>query len=64
MAEGERRDIMGPNSDPTEAELALVMREARDAAVRRWAEAQERMRQRLEDAVETALARPQPPEVP
>ena len=52
-----RRDIMAPDTEPTDEELAVVMREARDLALQRKAEADEWMRKQLEQALREASAR-------
>ena len=44
------RDLMAPDTEPTDEELALVMREAREAAVRRRAIADAWIAARLEEA--------------
>ncbi len=51
---------MAPDTEPTDEELALVMREARDEAVRRNNEADEKLRLQIEDAIRVAAARPRP----
>ena len=53
----QHRDLMAPDTEPTDEELALVMREARDLALLRKAESDEWMRQQLAEAVRAALAR-------
>ena len=53
-----RKDIMAPDNEPTDEELAVVMREARDVARQRRAQAMERLHQQVEEAVREALARP------
>lgn len=53
-----RRDPMAPNSEPTDEELSVVMREALDLALARKAVSDEWMRRQLADAVREALARP------
>ena len=53
----QHRDLMAPDTEPTDEELALVMREARDLALQRKAESDEWMRQQLAEAVRAALAR-------
>ena len=55
-----QRDLMAPDTEPTDEELALVMREARDEAVRRNAKADEKLRLQIEDAIRAAAARPRP----
>lgn len=54
------RDIMGPDSEPTDEELELVMTEARDVARARWAAARVLLQQRIDDAVREARSRPHP----
>jgi len=44
------RDLMAPDTEPTDEELALVMREARDLAVQRRAAADAWVAARLEEA--------------
>jgi len=44
------RDLMAPDTEPTDEELALVMREARETAVRRRALADAWIAARLEEA--------------
>ena len=56
----ERKDIMAPDNEPTDEELALVMREARDLAMRRRAAGDQWMREQLAAAVREAMARPRP----
>ena len=51
------RDIMAPDTEPTDEELAIVMRAARDAALARRAKSDEWMRQRLAEAVRKAHER-------
>lgn len=51
---------MAPDSEPTDEELAVVMREARDLALYRKAASDAWMRTQLADAVREALARPRP----
>jgi hypothetical protein len=57
------RDLMAPDTEPTDEELALVMREAREAAVRRRAIADAWIAARLEEARrfgrENSRARPE-----
>jgi hypothetical protein len=48
------RDLMAPDTEPTDEELALVMREAREAAVRRRAVADAWIAARLEEATRFA----------
>lgn len=56
-----RRDLMAPDAEPTDEELALVMREARDLAMARKADSDEWMRRQLAEAVREALSRPREP---
>jgi hypothetical protein len=44
------RDLMAPDTEPTDEELALVMREARDLAIERRALADAWIAARLEEA--------------
>jgi hypothetical protein len=44
------RDLMAPDTEPTDEELALVMREARDLAVERRATADAWVAARLKEA--------------
>ena len=44
------RDLMAPDTEPTDEELALVMREARDLAVQRRAKADAWIAARLKEA--------------
>jgi hypothetical protein len=44
------RDLMAPDTEPTDEELALVMREARDLAVQRRAAADAWVAARLNEA--------------
>ena len=55
------RDLMAPDTEPTDEELALVMRAARDVAIRRWQLAEEAFRRQIEEAIRVARARPRPP---
>jgi hypothetical protein len=48
------RDLMAPNTDPTDEELALVMREARELAVQRRAKADAWVADRLKEAAHFA----------
>jgi hypothetical protein len=48
------RDLMAPDTEPTDEELALVMREARDLAVARRALADAWIAARLREASEFA----------
>ena len=57
MDDKPRRDIMAPDSEPTDEELALVMGKARDTAVRRRAEGRARLGRQIAEAVEEAMAR-------
>jgi len=54
VAAMKRRDLMAPDTEPTDEELALVMREAREAAVRRRAIADAWIAARLKEAAEFA----------
>jgi hypothetical protein len=54
----DRRDLMAPDSEPTDEELSVVMREALDLALTRKAVSDEWMRRQLAEAVREALARP------
>ena len=51
----ERKDIMAPDNEPTDEELAIVMREARDEAMRKRAEAESALRERIRTQVAAAL---------
>jgi hypothetical protein len=51
------RDLMAPDTEPTDEELAVVMREARDLAVKRRAIAQANLAASLEKAVREARER-------
>lgn len=53
-----RRDIMAPDTEPTDEELDLVMREVQQVVVARKAATKARMRELLADAVREALSRP------
>ncbi|MEO6602004.1 MAG: hypothetical protein ABIQ16_19145 [Polyangiaceae bacterium] len=53
------RDIMSPDTEPTDEELALVMRAARDAAVQRRVKADAWIAARLTEA--SRLAQGQAP---
>ncbi len=44
------RDLMAPDTEPTDEELALVMREARDRAIERHALSDAWIKARLEEA--------------
>ena len=48
------RDLMAPNTDPTDEELAPVMREARELAVERRAKADAWVADRLKEAAQFA----------
>lgn len=48
------RDLMAPDTEPTDEELALVMREAREVAVQRRAKADAWIAARLEEAAQFA----------
>lgn len=48
------RNVMAPQNEPTDEELALVMREAREVAVRRSALADAWITSRLEEATQFA----------
>lgn len=52
-----RRNPMTADTDPTDEELAIVMREACELAIRRKAESDEWLRQQVEKAVREARAR-------
>ena len=54
------RDLMAPDTEPTDEELALVMREARDLAVQRGSTADAWVAARLEEASIFARANAQP----
>jgi len=56
----EARDLMAPETEPTDEELALVMREARDLAVQRRATADAWVAARLKEASVFARANTQP----
>ncbi|OGQ16988.1 MAG: hypothetical protein A2138_05645 [Deltaproteobacteria bacterium RBG_16_71_12] len=51
-----RTDIMAPDNEPTDEELALVMREARDEAVRRRDLAAVALKNQIRAAVNERLA--------
>ena len=51
---------MAPDTEPTDEELAIVMREARDLAMQRKAASDKWMREQLEAAVREALERERP----
>jgi hypothetical protein len=48
----EPRDLMAPDTEPTDEELALVMREARDLAVQRRAKADAWVAARVERSID------------
>jgi len=48
------RDLMAPDTEPTDEELALVMREARELAVQRRAKSDAWIAARLEEAARFA----------
>lgn len=51
-----KRDVMAPENEPTDEELAIVMREARDEAVRRHALAEKALRDDIDRKIEEGLA--------
>ena len=53
-----RRNPMTADTDPTDEELAVVMREACELAMQRKAESDEWSRQQLAQAVRAACERP------
>lgn len=53
-----RRNPMTADTDPTDEELAIVMREACELAMRRKAESDEWLRRQVAKAVHEARARP------
>ena len=57
-----QRDLMAPDTEPTDEELALVMREARDLAIERRAKADAWIAARLQEAAQFARenTRPRP----
>jgi hypothetical protein len=55
------RDLMAPDTEPTDEELAIVMREARDLAVQRRALADAWIDARLKEASHFARANTQAP---
>jgi hypothetical protein len=59
---GQPRDLMAPDTEPTDEELALVMREARDLAVERRAKADAWIAAKLKEATLYAQthSRPRP----
>jgi hypothetical protein len=61
--EGERpkpRDLMAPDAEPTDEELALVMREARDLAIERGKVSDAWVAARLEEAARYAREHARP----
>jgi len=54
------RDLMAPDTEPTDEELALVMREAREVAAQRRAKADAWVAARLEEAARFAREQSQP----
>lgn len=54
-----RRDLMAPDTEPTDEELAEVMQEALDVAMERKAASDAWMRQKLEETVREVLSRSQ-----
>lgn len=52
-----RRNPMTADTDPTDEELAIVMREARELAMQRKAESDEWLRQQIMQAVRAARER-------
>jgi len=48
------RDLMAPDTEPTDEELALVMREAKELAVERRAKSDASIAARLEEAARFA----------
>lgn len=54
------RDLMAPDTEPTDEELALVMREARDLAVQRRAKADAWIAAKLKEATLFAEAHSRP----
>jgi hypothetical protein len=57
---GQPRDLMAPDTEPTDEELALVMREAREVAVQRRAKADAWIAARLKEATLYAETHSQP----
>ncbi len=57
---GQPRDLMAPDTEPTDEELALVMREARDLAVQRRAKADAWIAAKLKEATLYAQAHSKP----
>ena len=49
------RDVMAPQNEPTDEELAVVMREAKEVAVQRRSRADAWIALRLEEATQFAL---------
>jgi hypothetical protein len=54
------RDLMAPDTEPTDQELEIVMREARDRAVERHTRAAAWIDERLEEAARFAREHGQP----
>ena len=54
------RDLMAPDTEPTDEELALVMREARDVAVQRRAAVDAWIAARLKEASDFGRLNTQP----
>ncbi len=54
-----RRDLMAPDTEPTDEELAEVMQEALEVAMERKAASDAWMRQKLEETVREVLSRSQ-----
>jgi hypothetical protein len=48
------RDLMAPDTEPTDEELAVVMREARELAVQRRAKSDAWVAERLKEAAQFA----------
>lgn len=57
---GQPRDLMAPDTEPTDEELALVMREARELAVARRAKADAWIATKLKEATLYAQTYSQP----
>lgn len=57
---GQPRDLMAPDTEPTDEELALVMREARELAVARRAKADAWIAAKLKEATLFAQTHSQP----
>ena len=55
-----QRDLMAPDTEPTDEELALVMREARDLAIERRAKADAWIAARLQEAEQYARENSRP----